>query len=367
MSPKRSAPPAEPVTVDPALSARIAGLRYVHDDQPGITRRRLRSGWRYTAPDGTVIREPDDVARINRLAIPPAYTDVWICPNPRGHLQATGRDARGRKQYRYHPKWREVRDQTKYNRMLAFGDALPRIRGRIDSDLSLPGLCREKILATVVRLLDTTYIRIGNEEYARENNSVGLTTMQDRNVEVAGTTVRFRFRGKHGKDHDIDVRDRRVARIIARCQELPGHDLFQYADDEGTMHPVQSGDVNAYLHDISGDDFTAKDFRTWGGTILAAWALQELGAYESEYEAKRHMLQAIDSVAKRLGNTPTICRKCYIHPEVLNAHIDGTLLTALKQRADEEIREHLDTLSPREAAVVALLRRRLTQAATSAA
>ena len=352
------------IDTDPVASARAAGLRYVNDAGPGIRRvAKPGGGFRYVDPDGRAIRKAEEIQRIAHLAIPPAWTDVWICPQANGHIQATGRDARKRKQYRYHERWREARDATKYERTVAFGDALPRLRAQVSADLRRTTLSRERVLATIVRLLDTTYIRVGNEEYARENRSFGLTTMRERHVEVEGATVRFQFRGKSGKQHSVDVSDRRVARVITRLQELPGQDLFQWVDDDGELHGVESDDVNAYIREASGDDFTAKDFRTWAGTVLAAWALQELGEYASATQAKKHVVAAVESVAKQLGNTPTVCRRCYVHPEVINAHLDGRLLRTLGQRAEETLTDQLDALSPREAAVLAFLRRRLAEAA----
>jgi DNA topoisomerase-1 len=293
--------------------------------------------------------------------IPPAWTDVWIAPHANGHIQATGRDARGRKQYRYHPRWRAVRDETKYGRMMAFAAALPRIRARVEADLARPGLPREKVLATVVRLLETTLIRVGNEEYARANRSFGLTTMRDRHVAVSGRSVRFGFRGKSGIRHTIDLNDRRLARVVKRCRDLPGQELFQYLDDDGRPQSIDSADVNAYLREVTGDDFTAKDFRTWAGTVLAALALREFESFDSQTQAKKNVLRAIERVSERLGNTPTVCRKCYVHPEVINAYLDGSMLETLKQIADREMAESLHDLRPEEAAVLALLRQRLAQ------
>src|SRR5919107_4252189 len=273
---KVAAPPPEVIS-DPIESAQAAGLRYVSDTQPGIRRKKAGKGFTYGGTDGKLIRDEKELARIRSLAIPPAYTDVWICPSPQGHIQATGRDARGRKQYRYHPKWREVRDETKFGRMLAFSEALPKIRARLEQDLSRPGLPREKGLATVVRLLECTCIRVGNDEYAKANRSFGLTTLQDRHVEISGSNLRFEFRGKSGKVHKVDLNDRRLARIVRRCQALPGEDLFQYIDDDGVRQTIGSGDVNDYIREISGQEFTAKDFRTWSGTLLAVAALSEAG------------------------------------------------------------------------------------------
>jgi DNA topoisomerase-1 len=317
-------------------TAKEASLRYVTDSTPGITRKRAGRGWHYTDPDGAPIHDRTVLARITSLVIPPAWTQVWICPSPNGHIQATGLDERGRKQYRYHRRWREVRDENKYGRMLDFGKALPKIRKRVDHDLSLSGLCREKVLATVVSLLETTLIRVGNEEYARTNKSFGLTTLRNRHVKVDGSQLRFKFKGKSGKMHSIGVRDRQLARIVKQCQELQGQELFEYVDDEGERRVIRSSDVNEYLQEISGEDFTAKDFRTWAGTVLAATALQEMETADAETEAeaenarKHNVVQAIKYVAGRLGNTPAICRKCYIHPRIMEAYLDGTLADSLK-------------------------------------
>jgi DNA topoisomerase I len=310
-------------------SARAARLRYVSDGTDGIRRRRTGSGFTYLDARGAVIRDRDELRRIRALAVPPAWTDVWICPIANGHVQATGRDARGRKQYRYHPRWRATRDETKYGRMIAFGEALPRIRARVEQDLARPGLPREKVLATVVKLMQLTAIRVGNEEYAKANDSFGLTTLRDRHVEVSGDRVHFQFRGKSGKRHAIKVSDRRLARIIKQCQDIPGYELFQYLDDDGERRAIGSADVNDYLREISGDEFTAKDFRTWAGTILAVAALQEIGAAATQTQAKRNLTQAIVKVSEQLGNTPAICRKCYVHPNVLDGYLDGTLLETL--------------------------------------
>jgi DNA topoisomerase-1 len=344
---------------DPVTSARQVGLRYVHDTMPGIRRKRYGERFRYIGPGGQPVRDRETRARITALAIPPAWTDVWICPLPHGHLQATGRDAKGRKQYRYHPRWRAARDETKYTRMIAFGQALPRVRERVRHDLALPGLPREKVLATVVRLLETTLIRVENEEYAKTNRSYGLTTLRNRHVDIAGATLRFHFRGKSGIAHTIGINDRRLVGIVRRCRELPGPELFQYPDDDGERRSVDSGDVNDYLREITGEDFTAKDFRTWAGTVLAAMALQEFEHFASETQAKKHIVTAIERVAERLGNTPNVCRKCYVHPAVLDAYRDGTMLETVKQRAEQEMAETLSGLKPEEAAVLALLQQRL--------
>lgn len=354
------------LVADPEQSAEEAGLRYVTDAQPGIRRRRAGRGWSYTGPDGKRITDPRRRDWINGLAIPPAWTDVWICASRRGHIQATGRDSRGRKQYRYHPRWREVRDEAKYDRMIAFGEALPRIRQCVQRDLELPGLPRERVLAAVVRLLEKTRARVGNEEYARENRSFGLTTLRNRHADVGSSRIRFRFRGKGGKASDVQLSDRKLARIVARCQDLPGQALFTYLDDDGEPHVVDSSDVNDYLREISGEDFTAKDFRTWAGTVLAAWALRELTEFDSEAQAKKNVVRAIESVAERLGNTPAVSRKSYVHPSVIDAYLQGDVAREAREVADEELSASLSTLAPEEAAVLALLRKRLANEETAA-
>ena len=352
-------PPPVAEAEDPTVSAREAGLRYVTDAGTGIGRRRRGTGFTYLGPDGKAIRDPEILARIRSLAIPPAWTEVWICTDPRGHLQATGRDARGRKQYRYHPRWREVRDATKYERTVAFGLALPHMRERIDEDMAKRGLPREKVLATVVELLEATLIRVGNREYVRENRSYGLTTLRDHHVDVDGPTIEFHFRGKGGKDHRVTVEDPRLARVVKRCQDVPGQELFQYLDRDGRRQAVDSSDVNDYLREISGQDFTAKDFRTWAGTVAAAWALEEFEEFDSEAQAKRNIVQAIEKVAATLGNTPAVCRKCYVHPTILDAYMEGSMLGALRRRAGK-MAESLGGLEPEEAAVLALLQHRLS-------
>ena len=344
---------------DAAAAAEAAGLRHVTDAGPGIRRRRRGRGFQYVSPAGATLRDEAVLERIRSLAVPPAWTDVWICPSPVGHLQATGRDARGRKQYRYHPRWREVRDATKYHRMIAFGKALPRIRRRVDRDLARRrGLERERVLAAVVRLLDTTNIRIGNDEYARDNRSFGLTTLRDRHAKVSGPRVTFRFRGKGGRAHEVEVEDARVARIVRRCRDLPGQHLFQYVGEDGEVADVGSDDVNAYLAAIAGDDFTAKDFRTWAGTVLAAWALQEAGG-GSPTAAKRELTAAVEEVARDLGNTPAVCRRCYVHPAVVGAHLDGSLRKTFEREAAGRRPRGTSGLSRHEATVLRLLRRRL--------
>ena len=338
---------------DPEQSAEAAGLRYVNDARPGIRRRRLGSSFRYLDGDGRPVRERATLERIQRLAIPPAWQDVWICPRADGHLQATGRDARGRKQYRYHPRWREVRDETKYGRMIAFAKALPAIRRRVSSDLRRGGLPREKVLAALVRLLETTYIRVGNAEYARENESFGLTTLRERQVRVRGSTLKFRFRGKSGVEHDISLTDARLARIVRRMQDLPGEELFRYVEDDGAVRTLESSDVNDYLKSLAGEAFTSKDFRTWGGTVLCARTLRELEPPRSEAEARRALAQAVESVAGKLGNTKAVCRKCYVHPEIVESYERGELCEAMRGRSDE-------------AGVVAVLRAGLRREAAQA-
>jgi DNA topoisomerase-1 len=351
---------AEPVSPleNPVASARAAGLRYVVDDKPGLTRHKRGKGFGYRGPDGKPVKDAATLARIRSLAIPPAYTDVWICPTENGHLQATGRDARGRKQYRYHPKWREVRDEVKYGRMLAFGAALPVIRARTNSDLKDTGLPRTKVLGALVQLLEKTLIRIGNEEYARTNKSFGLTTMKDRHVEVNGSTLIFEFRAKSGIQQTIDLREPRLAKTVKKCQDLPGQTLFQYVDEDGVHQSVDSGDVNDYLREITGQEFTAKDFRTWAGTVLAACALREFEEFTSETQAKKNIVQAIESVARKLGNTKAVCRKCYVHPAVLDAYLDGTTIDVIMKHASRLLRK-FNGLSREEVAVLALLQHRL--------
>jgi DNA topoisomerase I len=347
------------VSPDPVESAKAASLRYVTDDKPGISRQRRGAAFQYIDPAGKVIRDSEELQRIKSLAIPPAWSEVWICPIRNGHLQATGRDAKGRKQHRYHSRWREIRDANKYGRILVFAKALPLIRQRVDSDLRLPGLPRDKILATVVRLLETSHIRVGNEEYARQNKSFGLATLRNRHVNVSGSTIRFEFRGKSGVEHALDINDRRLAAIIKRCQDLPGYELFQYIDDDGERRTIDSSDVNEYIRQIAGEEFSTKDFRTWAGTVLAARALQEFKTAASDAESKRNLVQAIESVAKRLGNTKAVCRKCYIHPAVIQSYTDGSLLRALRRRLKNETNDS-HGLEAEEAAVLKLLKARIT-------
>ncbi len=360
--------PALDSVVDPADSAKAAGLRYVSDARPGIHRKKWRTGFRYTASDGAPVRDADTLGRIKSLAIPPAWGNVWICPIPNGHLQATGRDARGRKQSRYHPRWREVRDETKYERMMMFGDALPLIRERVDHDLSLPGLPRPKVLATIVRLMETTFIRVGNAEYAKDNHSYGLTTMRNRHVDVVGSTVKFTFQGKSRVHHTIDINDRKLATIVKRCRDIPGYELFQYLDPDGTHHNVDSSDVNDYLREITSQHFTAKDFRTWAGTVLACMMLKEFAPFETDSEAKKNVVRAIESVAARLGNTPSVCRKCYVHPAVLASYMGGSMMEKATNRVEREIKREVirqtEALREEEFAVLDLLQQHLAQVAS---
>ena len=314
--------------VHPAASAKAVGLRYVSDELPGIARQKAGKVFRYRDAKGKAVRDQATLQRLRSLVIPPAWTDVWICPLKDGHLQATGRDAKGRKQHRYHPLWREVRDATKYDRMIDFGDVLPCIRRHVARDLRKNGLSREKVLATIIRLMDLTFIRVGNEEYAKQNNSYGLTTMKDQHARIRGGRIQFAFKGKSGKYHSIEVVDRRLAKIVKSCQDIPGQELFQWIDEQGKRRDVTSGDVNEYLRAICSSDFTAKDFRTWAGTVLALGALQKLAVFDTARQAKKNLKQAVEIVAEKLGNTPTVCRKCYIHPFVLDGYMNKKLSVA---------------------------------------
>jgi DNA topoisomerase-1 len=345
--------------VDPKEAAEVAGLTYVSDGSRGILRHRAGKGFRYASSDGARVDNAETLKRIKSLAIPPAWIDVWICPKANGHIQATGRDARGRKQYRYHSRFREIRESTKYHHMLAFAENLPGIRMKVNEHLTFLGLPREKVLAAVVHLLETTLIRVGSDEYAKQNKSYGLTTLKNRHVTVDKSELRFNFKGKSGKVWRLGIRDRRIAKVIRACQELPGQELFQYVDDTGATRDVTSSDVNDYLKEISGKDITAKDFRTWHGTVLAALALREFEKFDSQAGAKKNIRAAIQRVASRLGNTPTICRKCYIHPEILNTYVEGSLLLQVKEEVETELCEHLPGLTPEEVAVLTLLRARL--------
>jgi DNA topoisomerase-1 len=359
MSPTRLALRADE---EPVAAARAARLRHVTDDIPGITRHRAASGFDYRDADGNLIGNSETLRWIRALAIPPAWTAVWICPFPNGHIQATGRDARGRKQYRYHPRWRESRDETKFDRMLMFSRALPRIRARVDADLRRRGLPRERVLAAIVRLLELTLFRIGNSEYSKTNNSFGLTTLRNRHAAVSGNTIRLAFRGKSGVWNEGRVNDRRLARIVKSCRDLPGHELFQYLDDAGQRHTVGSSEVNAYLREISGEEITAKDFRTWAGTFLAALALRELSETTGKARAST-LVRAVEQVSRHLGNTVAVCRKCYIHPAIFDGYLDGTLVKTLEQRVRRYQASNIDRMSAEESAVTAFLRLRLRSAA----
>ena len=344
--------------VDARDAAEGAGLSYVNDQAAGFTRRKSGKGWSYRDTAGVRITDRAVVDRINRIGIPPAYTDVWICAADKGHIQATGRDAKGRKQYRYHERFREVRDSTKYEHMLTFAKVLPGIRERIDADMGRRGLPREKVLATVVHLLETTMIRVGNADYAKQNASYGLTTLNDRHVKVEQGALRFRFKGKSGKEWNLKLADRRVARIVKQSQDLPGQHLFQYLDDDGQQREVTSHDVNDYLREISGSDITAKDFRTWTGTVLAALALAEFEKYDTAAAAKKNVRTAIEAVAAKLGNTPAVCRKCYVHPEVIDSYLSDALVLKIEQQVERELQD-VASLRPEEALVLAFLQRRL--------
>lgn len=349
--------PKDAVNLDPRDAAKEAGLVYVNDDMPGITRRKSGKGFSYRGPDGRAITDKAQRQRLASLAIPPAYTDVWICPDPRGHIQATGRDDKGRKQYRYHPDFRAVRDSAKYDHMLEFAHVLPQIRERVDQDMSRRGMPAEKVVATVVHLLENTMIRVGNADYVKQNKSHGLTTLRDRHVTFEGNEVRFRFKGKSGKEWKLGLRDRRVARIVRAAQDIPGQHLFQYLDDEGQRQKVTSTEVNAYLREISGQNVTAKDFRTWTGTVLAALALMEYERCDSRAAAKRNIREAIERVSSRLGNTPTICRKCYVHPQVIDAYLADELKLELREEIEDDLQR--SGLRPEERQVLEFLKKRL--------
>lgn len=323
---------------DPTVIAQLpTDLHYVEDTQIGLSRKILRGKFVYFDALGNRIRDESEIKRINALVIPPAYTDVWICADPLGHLQATGRDARGRKQYRYHPRWREIRDQNKYSRMVEFGLALPKVRKKIEAQLAQPGMGRDKVMATVISLLDATLIRVGNSQYARDNRSYGLTTLRNKHVAVRGDSIFFEFRGKSGVEHSISVKDRRLAKVIKRCMELPGQNLFQYLDDNGERHTVSSSDINAYLQNLTGANFTAKDYRTWAGSALALATLRKL-QWEPEADAKKHIVDMVKAVSRQLGNTPAICRKCYIHPAVLEGFLQGELARLPRSRQRKGLR-----------------------------
>ncbi len=348
------------VQIEPIEAARAAGLRYVSDAAPGIRRVKRGAHFAFVAPSGKPIRDEAEIKRIRTLAIPPAYTDVWISPDPKGHLQATGRDARGRKQYRYHRLWREVRDENKFERMVAFASALPAIRAHVSRDMALPGLPRDKVLATLVSLLEATLIRVGNDEYAKENNSYGLTTLENRHVEVKGETLRFHFRGKSGVEHSVALKDKRLAKIVKRVRELPGQELFQYIAEDDARMPVHSQDVNEYIEQIAGAHFTAKDFRTWEGTMYCALGLAAMDAAETVADRKRNLVEAIAAVAKRLGNTPAVCKKSYIHPGVIDAYLESGALQLVERRVGKKAVES-HALSADESKVLAFIEKLITR------
>ena len=348
-------------TADPAASAEAAGLCYVSDEEPGYRRKKWGKGFTYEKPGGGRLgkkgKDKKVRARIDALAIPPAYTDVWICTSPDGHIQATGRDDRGRKQYIYHPKWREARERAKYDRMIAFGKTLPKIRERVARDMAQPGLPKDKVLAAVVELLETTLIRVGNAEYAEENASYGLTTIRKKHAEVSGQKVVFDFTGKSNKEWHVELKNKRLAKIVKECLETPGYELFKYIDEAGERHDVGADDVNDYLKRVTEEDFTAKDFRTWAGTVLTAVALQETEA-GTEKESKKNVVAAIKRVAERLGNTPAVCRQSYVHPDVIDAYMEGSLPEVLKGDVSKTLQK-VEGLNPEEASVWVFLQERL--------
>jgi DNA topoisomerase-1 len=340
----------------PEHSAKAVGLRYVTDEQPGLKRLKSKVTFRYVDARGKAVRAKATLKRIRSLAIPPAWTEVWICPHEHGHLQATGRDARKRKQHRYHPLWREVRDATKFDHLIQFGRTLPKIRRQVARDLSRDELHREKVLATIIRLMDLTLIRVGNHEYAKQNNSYGLTTFKDRHAIVRGGRIQFSFRGKSGKEHKIEIEDQRLAKIVKRCQDIPGQRLFQYYNGDGNRHDVTSGDVNDYLREISGADFTAKDFRTWTATVLATLALKQAPPFQTSRQAKSNIKRAIETVAEKLGNTPAICQKCYVDPLVIDSYERGQLKGVVGNGAKKSIRRFMTSLDRGERDVLRFLR-----------
>lgn len=345
-------------------AARSANLRYVSDQSAGITRKRSGKTFAYFNSHGRKVTDAATLGRVKSLVIPPAWTDVWICPSSHGHIQATGRDARGRKQFRYHPRWTAVRDEAKYERVISFAKVLPKIRRTIARHIKLPGLPREKVLASVVSLLEKTLIRVGNDEYAKNNNHFGLTTIRDHHAKVNGHKIAFRFVGKSGVKREIDLESPVLAKIVKNCQDLPGQELFAYLDDDGKPRDVKSSDVNDYLREIAGDEFTAKDFRTWAGTVLAAAALREFETFDSKTQAKKNVVAAIERVAQRLGNTRSVCRKCYVHPAVLDSYLDGTLAKSLQRRAEQELK-HVSRLPAEEATVLALLQQKLKRSSAA--
>jgi len=340
-------------------TARLAALRYVNEDEPGIQRRRSGRGFTYGNPEGKRVTDKATLARIRSLAIPPAYVDVWICADDAGHIQATGRDARGRKQYRYHPRFREVRDSNKYGRLIAFAEALPGIRARVSHDLATRGLPREKILATIVRLLDTTHVRIGNAAYAAQNKSFGLTTLRNRHVVDDGNGLRLVFKGKSGKEWKLRIRDRRVARVIRTCQEVPGQNLFQYPDEDGDRHVITSADVNEYLHDIGAEHLSAKDFRTWAGTVLTVVALRETPDFSSLTQARKNLRKAIAETAAQIGNTVAVCRKCYVHPAIVDLYLEANFAMQADAAFAQAGKDERPDFEIEEIATLALLRAQL--------
>ena len=346
-------------------AAESAGLSYASTDDLGITRRRTGRGFSYRGVNGEPVTDKATLSRIRALAIPPAGAAVWICTNPNGHIQAVGYDAKGRKQYRYHPKFREVREEVKYEHMIGFAAALPALREQVRQHMSAPGMGRKKILATVVHLLETTMIRVGNGSYAKENKSYGLTTLLNRHVEIQGSELKFHFKGKSGKEWRLSIRDRRIAKIVKSCQELPGQHLFQYIDEAGQRQAVTSADVNDYLKEVSGTQITAKDFRTWTGTVLAAMALTEFEKADNKARAKKNVTRAVERVASQLGNTPTICRKCYIHPHIVSAYLDGGFLLEVQSEIDQQLSDKIESLHPEEAAVLSFLRARIARTLTA--
>jgi len=353
--------------LDPLAAARLAQLHHTVDDTPGITRCKARSGFNYRHPDGSLVQDFETLQRVQCLVIPPAWTAVWINPDPLGHIQVAGRDLRGRKQYRYHPRWREVRDESKYGKMLTVARVLPLIRARVAADLGRHGLPRERVLAAIVRLLELTLFRVGNGQYARTNKSFGLTTLRDRHADIQGSHIFLSFRGKSGVRNETNINDPRLARIVKTCRDLPGYELFQYLDDAGERHSVSSIEVNGYLREITGEEITAKDFRTWAGTTLAALALCEFERIDSGPKGKRAIVRAVERVAQHLGNTPAVCRRCYIHPEIFAGFLDGTLLAILAERTRAYMTEEIEGMSAEEAAVTGFLRLRLGELAQKAA
>ena len=347
----------EVLDLEPEESAKVAGLRYVKADSLAIARKKVGRGFSYLDRHGNRIKDSTELERLKSLTIPPALTDVWFCHLPNGHLQATGRDDKKRKQYFYHPQWRKVRSQHKFNRMLMFGACLPNIRETTAKHLRKRSLSREKVLAAVVQLLETTLIRVGNQQYAEKNCSYGLTTLRDRHVDISSDRVKFEFRGKSGVDHQIELQDRRLAKVIQQCQEIPGYEIFKYYDESGERHFVDSGDVNEYLQQITQRDFTAKDFRTWAGTLLAAIELKELGEFEDEKQAQKNVVAAIKNVAQQLGNRPATCRKYYVHPAIIEAYENEVLLDLMSQQS--QLQPISDKLNPEEIAILNIIKQSL--------